>query len=121
MTTLFDRISGQNLPRGVQQEPEETRIPLHIFSALIHEHFAGNVTGAQLVNLLNLDEGQTADGVWLKQAILAAPDKSLFMRVFKNLLYLAEYSLTWQQVDETWFYNRLIAEVENQGGPTLEK
>jgi hypothetical protein len=109
MATLYARLSGVGLIEG-----EGGKIAIHSFIGALYDFQSGYLTGQQVVQIYNLDAAQTTQAQALKDLIAAAPNKALFMRVFKNCLYMAEsgdYYLTQPEL-----IARLQAEVTDQGG-----
>ena len=85
MSTLFERLSGIGLDPDLGE-----KIPIHVYSGAINELRRGKVTGVEIAAMFNLDASQVSDSIALKDLIVAAPNKTEFMRVFKDCLYMAE-------------------------------
>lgn len=108
MATLFERLTGMGLVEGAD------KIGIHSFSGALYEYFSGELTGQQVAQIYVLTAAQTDQAVVLASLIQSAPNKALFMRVFKNCMYMAEagdYYLTQPE-----FLSRLQDEVTGQGG-----
>ena len=113
MATLFDRLSGLNLP----DDPvlDEEKIPIHAYVGLIVRFLKGFTTGTEIKDAFNLSVSQTSDSVALKNKFASAPDKTEFRNVVKEWLYCAETS-TPGFTDESVFIADLDAEIVRQGG-----
>lgn len=108
MASLFERLAGLNLNEG------DDKIAIHSFCGALYEYGTSNLTGQQVAQIYALDASQVTQALALVDIIQAAPNKALFMRVFKNCLYMAEsgdYYLTLAAL-----VTRLQAEVVDQGG-----
>ena len=67
--------------------------------------------------MFGLDTPQTGASIALKDLLVAAPDKTEFMRVFKDFLYLAETETdNTKYGTQALFVARLQDEVTDQGG-----
>ncbi len=80
MATLFERLAGTS----------GEKIGIHAFSGALAEFFRGEYTGAQVVSMFELTPEQTTDAVWLRDKIAGHPNEVKFLRIFKDVLYLAE-------------------------------
>ena len=115
MATLFDRLSGINLPTSVI--PAEQKLAIHAYAGAINELRRGKITGGEIATMFSLDAGQVTSTITLKDLLVAAPEKTEFMRVFKDFLYLSE-----TETDNTKYGTqallvaRLHDEVTDQGG-----
>ena len=110
--SLYTRVAGTS----------GTKIPIHIFSAVINEFQAGRATANQAKTVLMLDDGEALDAAWLVQAINASPDPSATKRTIKDHFYLAEWHGTAQFFDnEAAFYSKVQAEITSQGGTPPER
>lgn len=114
MATLFERLAGVNLP--VEPTVNETKLGIHPFSGALNELRRGKLTGADIANFFDLDAAQQTDAIALKDLIVAAPDRTEFMRVFKDWLYMAESGTDAQYLVQANFVTRLQTEVTDQGG-----
>jgi len=116
MSNLFERLSGIDLPDGSAVEAEQ-KMAIHAFCGAINELRRGKITGAEIVAMFSLDAGQQSAASTLKDLIVSAPQRTEFMRVFKDFLYLAE-----TQTDNAKYgtqallVSRLQDEVTDQGG-----
>jgi len=109
MATLFERLSGIGLGNL-----EDQKMAIHAFAGAINEARRGKFTPQQVVTMFSLTAAQgTAAGV-LKDYIQAAPNKTEFMRVFKDCLYLAECRVAY--LTQADFIARLQVEIIDQGG-----
>lgn len=80
---LYDRLIGLALPR----------ISIHAFFSVMQEFALGNMTGAQAITAFNLDAGEQAEALTLKNVILAEPDsitKRLKALEFEQVLIIAQ-------------------------------
>ena len=109
MATLFERLSGVNLTEG-----GETKLGIHAFSSAINELRRGKFTGPQVTAMFDLTPAQVTTATMLKDYIIAAPDKNMFMRVFKDCLYMAEGGYAY--LTQAEFVSRLQTEITDQGG-----
>lgn len=112
MTTLFDRLVGLNL------QDSNGKMGIHAFCGAIDEFSRGYETGANIVSAFDLTEDQTGSAIALKAMIDAAPQPVVFMRVFKNWLYIGEMSTDpgSKYLDQAQFVQRLQNEIIDQGG-----
>lgn len=113
MATLFERLAGINLPPD-SQDIAEQKMAIHSFTGALNELRRGKFTGQQVATMFGLTAGQQTAAIALKDLIVAAPQKTEFMRVLKDCLYMAEgrYAYTTQAL----LTARLQAEVTDQGG-----
>ena len=115
MATLWERISGNNLPEGSVADDEQ-KIAIHAFWGMIHEWQRGHETQANVLSEFSLTGSQLTDGQTIKQHINAAPDQVRFIRVCKDWSYCAEASSQAKYLDWTQFVTRMADEVTEQGG-----
>jgi len=111
MPNLIQRLTGATLP-----EDSNEKIAIHPFLGALNEYRRGKITGPDIISAFNLDTDQTNQAVALKDLIVAAPQKTEFMRVFKDLMYMGEYGLNSNYTDISWVNSRLEEEVTDQGG-----
>jgi len=109
MATLFERLSGI----GLGEESGE-KMAIHAFSGAINELRRGKFTGPQVTAMFDLTPAQVTTATTLKDYIVAAPDKNMFMRVFKDCLYMAESGVAY--LTQAEFVARLQTEITDQGG-----
>lgn len=108
MATLFERISGLN---------GATKLPIHIFTALLHELQANRMNVAQVSAIMDLDPGQESDLQWLKRSIDDSSDGAATQRIIKDHFYLSEWIGTSEYFDdEVAFFGKIDNEVVRQGG-----
>jgi len=111
MATLFQRLAG-NIPQG----DTEKKLPIHGFCAGINELRRGKLTQAEFASMFELSASQQTAMLTLKNLIVAAPNKIEFLRVLKDLCYLAELDADARYRTQAWFLGRLQDEVTDQGG-----
>lgn len=87
MATLFERLTGVNLPI----ESDE-KLPWSAFKSLIYERNRGAVTGQYIATALSLTPAQITDAQRIVTAIQAASNKQAFISQLDDLLTLAELS-----------------------------
>lgn len=92
------------------------KIAIHAFLGALNEYKRGKITGAELQTAFNLDAAQTTQAQTLVGLLNAAPEKTEFMRVFKDLMYMGEFNLHSRYRDITFIQTRLQDEVTDQGG-----
>jgi len=109
MASLYERLTGVGLP-----SEQQDKIAIHSFAAAIEENLRGYLTGAEVVNIYSLDAAQTTQAQSFIALLGAAPDKLRFMRVFKNIAYMAETGDAY--LTQAEFVSRLQSEVTDQGG-----
>ena len=112
MATLFERLTGIGL--DVNDDGTNGKMGIHSFSGALNELRRGKMTGAEIVAIYNLDAAQTTNAIAIKDLIVAAPQRTEFMRVLKDCLYMGEsgdYYLTQAEL-----ISRLQDEVTDQGG-----
>jgi hypothetical protein len=110
MPTLFERLSGIGLTGEVNGE----KMSIHSFCGAINEVRRGKFTQAQVVAMFALTPEQVTTATVLKDYIVAAPDKNMFVRVFKDCLYMAESGVAY--LTQAEFVARLQTEITDQGG-----
>jgi len=111
MADLFERLSGINLVEG------DDKLAIHAFTGAINELRRGKITGAEITAMFNLTSEQVTAALVLKDLIVAAPQKAEFMRVFKDVLYLAETRTDDSKYGtQALLVARLQEEVTDQGG-----
>lgn len=108
MATLYERISGVGLADASE------RIGIHAFCSAINELRRGKITPAEMAALFALDASQQSDVQQLRDLAIAAPEKTEFMRVFRDCLYLAETGYMYLTAGA--LVSRLQTEVTDQGG-----
>lgn len=75
---------------------QEPKIPVHQFFSAMQEYALGNITGAQIISIFNLDAGEQTEALALYNRIMteSAQNGSIARRVkaleFENVLILAE-------------------------------
>ena len=111
MANLIQRITG-----GLTAEENNQKIGLHAFTAAIHEQQSGYMTVQEVVDAFSLDTAQKNQTASLVALMNAAPEEVLFMRVFKDLMYLGESGSNTAYQDMTTVITRLENEVTDQGG-----
>ena len=111
MATLFQRLAG-----GIPPGDAETGIPIHCFMAAMNEVRRGKMTGPEFVTAFSLTAGQVNAAQVLAGLLGAAPNKVEFLRVLKDLLYLAERNSLPRYRDQSWIVQRLQEEVTDSGG-----
>jgi hypothetical protein len=111
MATLFQRIAG-DIPQG---DPD-TKIRIHEFMSAFNEVRRGKMTGGEFVSIFSLSGAQVTAATTLNSLLVAAPNKVEFLRVLKDLLYLAERNVLPRYRDQTWVVSRLREEVTDNGG-----
>ena len=118
MATLFERLIGLNT--NVAQLPENTKLSIHSLAGSLDEQGAGYVDGPYIVAQWDLNVPQTADFQYMVTLALDAPNRTAYMRVYKDILYLGEaYTDSYpddRYINEVWFWNRLESCVTDQGG-----
>lgn len=92
------------------------KIAIHALCGAFNEWGRGKVTAAEVIAAFNLDAAQQTELATLSALWTAAPDKTRFMRVFKDLMYLGETSTHSRYQDITYVNSRLQDEVTDQGG-----
>ena len=100
--------------RLTSPEGDEVKIPIHGFSSGINELRQGYMTRAELIAMFVITPAEETQLDQIKDLVAAAPNKVLFLRVFKDCLYLAEMGNKYATVQE--FVTRLQDEVTDQGG-----
>ena len=114
MATLHERLIGENLPSN--PAADETKIAIHAFLGALHEFTRGKLTGGEVVSMFSLSAAQQTNALTLKALIDAAPDKTRFMRVFKDWMYLGETGTDARYLSAANLLTRLQEEVTDQGG-----
>ena len=113
MATLFERLTGINLPQDSTNIAEQ-KMAIHSFTGALNEMRRGKFTGQQVATMYQLTGSQQTAAAALKELIVAAPQKTEFMRVLKDCLYLAECGDAY--LTQAALTARLQAEVTGQGG-----
>jgi len=108
MATLYERITGVGLSE------DGSKLGIHQFIAAIYEQQMGYFTAQNVVDAFSLTPAQESAAVTFVQLLNAAPDKMRFVRVFKNIAYLAEAGYAYQTASA--MLTRLQDEVTDQGG-----
>ena len=113
MATLFERIAGTYDPEG-----SEGKIPIHIFTAMLHEFSEDRVTGPQAKAILGLTDSNVTEAQWLKTYITTYPGSARkMMRIIKDHFYLAEWPGTSANfTDEAAFWQKLDDVMTEAGG-----
>ncbi len=109
MSNLVERITGSNI------EPGE-KIGLHAFLAALNEFKRGKVTQTELISAFALTPAQTNQATTLVGLLNSSTEKTEFMRVFKDLMYLGEANIHLRYRDITFIINRLEDEITDNGG-----
>lgn len=92
------------------------KIPIHAFCGAFNEYQRGKITSTTLINMFDLDSEQVDQAIILNDLLGAAPNKTEFMRVFKDLLYMGESDVGADYKSIVFYLTRLQAEVTDQGG-----
>ena len=111
MANLFERLSGIGLT-----DEGTGKIGIHAFCGALNEFRRGKMTGAQVVAMFSLDATQTTQATALKDLLVAAPQRTEFMRVLKDCLYMAESETDSPYLTQGDLVARLQEEVTDQGG-----
>lgn len=109
MANLIQRLTG-DIAGG------DGKIAIHAFSGAFNEWGRGKVTAASVVAAFSLDASQQSQAQSLASLWAAAPDKTRFMRVFKDLMYMGETNIHANYRDISFINSRLQEEVTDQGG-----
>jgi hypothetical protein len=113
MSTLFERIAGR---KADGTDPEEGKLPIHIFTSLLSEFKDGRVTGAEAKAYMGLTNEQVSEVQWIIQAARASGNPMQFLRVIKDHFYLAEWRGTAETFsDEQGFYAKLEQVLIDEG------
>lgn len=112
MATLFERLTGIGLTGN--EGVSDRKIAIHSFSGALNELRRGKFTGQQISTMYSLTAGQQTAAIALKDLIVAAPQKTEFMRVLKDCLYMAECGDAY--LTQALLTSRLQTEVADQGG-----
>lgn len=112
MATLFERLTGINLPEDAGVN--DRKMAIHSFTGALNELRRGKFTGQQIATMYNLTAPQQTSAIALKDLIVAAPQKTEFMRVLKDCLYMAECGDAY--LTQAALTARLQDEVTDQGG-----
>lgn len=111
MANLVQRLTGDLL--GLEQDQ---KIPIHAFLGALNEYKRTKITSAEVISAFDLDTAQTTQLETLKDLLIASPNPTEFMRVFKDLMYLGETNTHFRYRDITFVQSRLQVEVTDQGG-----
>jgi hypothetical protein len=109
MATLYERLTGVGL-----EADSNAKIGIHAFISGLYEINRGYLTGADLNSYFDFTEDQITTVQTFISYVNAAPDTEKFMRVFRDISYLAETGAAYQTQQE--FVQRLQAEITDQGG-----
>lgn len=104
MATLFERIVNPPISPG----PNESKIPVHGVRELLRELGRGNILGADIATILDLDVSQQTDLIAINTAANGAVDKVKFFDMLFGFLILGELGygpLTYR--NEAVFWNRV--------------
>ena len=118
MANLVQRITGDLTP-AESVDPQQNKLPLHGFIGALQEYARGKLTQQNVVDAFNLDVTQTTNLDALRDLYVAAPDKTEFIRVNKDILYLGESNIVVGGNDYrsiATVNTRLQTEVTDQGG-----
>jgi len=113
MATLFERLTGINLPQD-STDIAEQKMAIHSFTGALNELRRGKFTGQQIATIYSLTAPQQTAAIALKDLIVSAPQKTEFMRVLKDCLYMAECGDAY--LTQALLTSRLQTEVTDQGG-----
>lgn len=104
MATLFERLVNPPTSPG----PNESKIPIYGVRELLRELGRGNVTGAEIATILQLDAAQQTDLIAINTQANLAANKMAFFDMLFGFLVLGElkYKNNYYQ-DETTFWNRV--------------
>lgn len=80
--SLFDRLASIDPAGNVGIKP---------FLAALAEFQRGELTGAEVVAMFDLDSGEQADAIALKNLYASATDKKEFKSVFEDWFYIASH------------------------------
>lgn len=111
MANLVERLVGQ-----LTEAESADKIAIHAFMGAMNEWQRGKVTGAEVIAAFSLTAAQQTQATTLAGLWGAAPDKTRFMRVFKDLMYLGETNTHSRYRDISYIQTRLQEEVTDQGG-----
>ena len=114
MATLHERLIGDGLPDN--PAADESKMAIHAFIGALYEFALGELTGAEVASFFDLSASQQTQAQTLVALIQAAPNKTAFMRVFKDWLYLGETSTDARYLSQANLVARLQQEVTDQGG-----
>lgn len=106
MANIVQRITGV----------DGDKIAIHALCGAFNEWGRGKVPASEVIAAFNLDAAQQTQLTTLSTLWTAAPDKTRFMRVFKDLMYLGETNTHSRYQDITYVNSRLQDEVSDQGG-----
>jgi len=109
MSNLIQRLTG-DISDG------ETKIPIHAFCGALNEFRRGKLTGSAIAAAFEMTASQITQAQGLKALIVAAPNRTEFMRVFKDLMYMGETGLSANYTSMSFINSRLQEEVTDQGG-----
>jgi len=110
MSTLYERLSGNNLGEG------SGKIGVHAFLAAVFEYRRGKLTQADVKTMFNLTETQVADSQEFFVVLGLAPNQERMMRVVKDFIYLAESRIDERYSTAAALFSRMQEEVIDQGG-----
>lgn len=111
MANLVQRLTGD-----LTEAESGQKIAIHAFCGAFNEWGRGKVEGTDVIAAFALDAAQSAEATVLAQLWVAAPDRTTFMRVFKDLMYMGETSLSPDYRNVAFILARLQEEVTDQGG-----
>ena len=129
MATLFERLTGLNLPDA--PTPAEEKMAIHAFdgacnyadmSVVIPTY--GTVTGAQVAGWFNLDAAQQQEMIYLFDLIddaKTAGVRTAFQRANKDWWYNGEWNTAPQWQDEDAYWGTLAAIITDAGGTPTPK
>ena len=88
--SLYHRLAGTKYA-AVDAELEVPKISIHAFTSALHEFSLGHINGLDLLAMFDISEDdEITEAVWLRGKLNSAGDKKQFIRVLKDVLYLAE-------------------------------
>ena len=123
MANLVERLTGQLTPAEVL-DPENNKLGIHAFVGALSEWERGHFTRASIVSIFNLSAAQENQLDSLKSLYVASTQKTEFVRVFKDLMFMGEANVIVgnpspflsQYRDIAFVQQRLEDEVTENGG-----
>jgi hypothetical protein len=104
MATLFERIVNPPENPGAN----ESKIAIHAARELLRELGRGNITGAEIATLLDLDASQQTDLIAINTQANLASNKMAFFDMLFGFLALGELNIKPAYYrDETTFWARV--------------
>lgn len=111
MPNLIDRLTG-----NLTDAESDQKIAIHPFTAAFQEWGRGKVQAAEVIAVFALTAAQQAQVSTLAALWTAAPERTEFMRIFKDLVYMGERNLHSRYRDIAYINARLQEAVTDQGG-----